>query len=257
MPRPSFRKILLRSTLVAAGSVVASLTIVITVVPLLGGVVDGNAWLMTVLCPILIAWPASAHTFWQRDQLKAANLELSRAHIRLAAAHAQLAEKASRDPMTGMLNRENFFAALDGSRRRSDRGALLIIDADHFKKINDTYGHQAGDEALQRIATAIAGSVRSNDIVGRIGGEEFAAILSGATLEEAALVAERIRSEVASLVFRPRDGRDVPLSVSIGGVRCTTEAGVAELMRTADRRLYEAKNAGRNRVVIDTEPLAA
>ncbi len=250
-------KILVKSTLVTLAAVVASLLVASTVVPMLGGVVDGNAWLMCVVCPLATAWPASAYTFWQSDRLRKANAELARAHAQLAAAHCHLAEKASRDHMTGMLNRESFFAALDRSRRKSDRGVLLIIDADHFKKINDTFGHLAGDDALLDIASAIARAVRSGDIVGRIGGEEFGAILVGASEAEASAVSERIRREVEQLKFRPLKGKEVPLTVSIGGVRCLPDANVADLMRVADRRLYEAKNRGRNLVVLDKDAAAA
>ena len=130
------------------------------VVPALGGSVDGNAWLMLTICPLTIAWPASAFTFWQSERLKNAHRDLARAHAQLAAAHRRLEEKASRDNMTGMLNRESFFAALDGSRRKTDRGALLIIDADHFKKINDNFGHLTGDTALLEIAAAISRAIR-------------------------------------------------------------------------------------------------
>ena len=90
---------------------------------------------------------------------------------------------------------------------RADRGALLIIDADHFKTINDNFGHLTGDEALLLIASAIGRGVRSGDILGRIGGEEFGAFLVGATQEEAKRVAERIRSEVELIRFQPDDER--------------------------------------------------
>ena len=127
------KSVFLKSTFVTAVSIVGSLALVLTIVPALGGVTGPLAWLMCVLCPLFIAFPLAFHTFWQSEKLKVAHDELTRAHAQLAAAHRRLSEKASRDEMTGMLNRENFFAALDGSRRKSDRGALLIIDADHFK----------------------------------------------------------------------------------------------------------------------------
>lgn len=249
------KTIALRSGFVAICSALASLLIVSVVVPALGGAVDGNALLMSVACPLLIAWPASAYTLWQQERLKMAHRDLARAHAQLAAAHRRLAEKATRDEMTGMLKRESFFATLDASRRRSDRGALLLIDADHFKKINDTHGHLAGDEALLEICTAIRRGVRESDVLGRIGGEEFATLLVGATADEARRVAERIRAEVEALRFSPTDGDVTPLTVSIGGILCGNGATVSELMRAADRRLYEAKNRGRNRAV--TEPMQA
>jgi diguanylate cyclase (GGDEF)-like protein len=244
-------RIFLKSTAVAFSSLFASLLLAITLVPTLGGVVDGNAWLMLTICPLAIAWPASAYTFWQGEKLKGAHRDLARAHAELAAAHRRLEEKASRDTMTGMLNRESFFGVLDGSRRKTDRGALLIIDADHFKKINDSYGHLTGDRALLEIAAAISSGVRAGDVLGRIGGEEFGAFLVGASDQEAIRVAERIRRAVEMIRFQPAEGRMLPLTVSIGGTRCRRDANVSELMRAADTRLYEAKGNGRNRAIFD------
>lgn len=250
-------KIFLKSTAVAFSSLVASLVIALILVPALGGVVDGNAWLMLTICPLAIAWPASAYTFWQSEKLTNAHRDLAKAHAELAATHRRLEEKASRDPMTGMLNRENFFAALDGSRRKTDRGALLIIDADHFKKINDSYGHLTGDKALLEIASAISAAVRTGDVLGRIGGEEFAAFLVGANDEEAVMIAERIRTAVEKISFQPVEGIHLSLTVSIGGTSCTYDANVSELMRAADLCLYEAKDGGRNRAIFDDSIPAA
>jgi diguanylate cyclase (GGDEF)-like protein len=244
-------RVLVKSGFVALASVVASLTLALTLVPALGGVVDGNAILMCTVCPLAIAWPASAYTFRQSERLKAAHRDLARTHAQLAAAHRRLADKAAHDDMTGMLNRESFFAALDGSRRKTDRGALLIVDADHFKAINDQFGHLTGDEALLLIAAAIRRGVRSGDVLGRIGGEEFCAFLAGADEGEARHVAERIRREVEMIRFRPVDERTVPLTVSIGGTICGAGATVSELMRSADRKLYEAKHGGRNLAIVD------
>lgn len=249
--------IVLKAAMVALVAVVGSLLAALTVVPMLGGTVDGNAWLMCIVCPLVTAFPASAYTFWQSARLKQAHRELARAHAQLAATHRRLAEKASRDYMTGMLNRESFFAALDGSRRSSDRGALLIIDADHFKKINDNFGHLTGDDALLEIAAAISRGVRAGDVLGRIGGEEFGAFLIGASEEQAAAVAERIRHEVEQIRFTPADAVQIPLTVSIGGTVCSLGATVSELMRAADRRLYEAKQRGRNLAIVASLPSAA
>lgn len=250
-------RIFLKSTAIAFSSVLASIAIAFVVAEALGGSVDGNAWVMLTVCPLAIAWPASAFTLWQSAKLKRAHRDLERAHAELAAAHSRLEEKSRRDPMTGMLNRETFFATLDRSRRRTDRGALLIIDADHFKKINDSFGHLTGDKALLEIAAAITRAVRSGDVLGRIGGEEFGAYLIGASDQEAKHVAERIRREVELIRFHPHDERMVPLTVSIGGTSCMTDANVSELMRAADKRLYEAKNRGRNLAIFDAGVSAA
>ena len=251
------KRIILKSTLVAIASVVASILIAAVVVSVLGGSLDGNAWAMLIICPLMVAWPASAYAFWQSAKLKSTLHELERAHAELAAAHSSLEEKSRRDPMTGMLNRDTFFVALERSRRKTDSGALLIIDADHFKKINDSFGHLTGDKALLEIADAIKRAVRAEDLLGRIGGEEFAAFLGGATDEEAMRVAERIRSEVELIRFQPEEGRVVPLTVSIGGTLCVPEANLSELMRAADKRLYEAKNGGRNLAIVDRSILVA
>src|SRR5690606_14049972 len=133
----------------------------------------------------------------------------------------------------------------------------LIIDADHFKRINDNYGHLTGVRALLEIAAAIRIAVRADDILGRVGGEEFAALLAGASEDEAARVAERIRREVEQIRFMPDDERVLSLTVSIGGTICIPEASVSELMRAADKRLYEAKNRGRNLAILDGISAAA
>lgn len=250
-------RILLKSIGVAFSSVLASIILALVLVPAFGGAVEGTAWVMLIACPLVIAGPVSAYTFWQNDKLRRAHKALARAHAELAAAHRKLEEKSRRDPMTGMLNRETFFAALDRSRRKTDRGALLIIDADHFKRINDGFGHLTGDRALLDIAAAIARAVRSGDVLGRIGGEEFAAYLIGASADEARQVAERVRREVEMVSFRPANDQVVPLTVSIGGTLCQPEANVSDLMRVADKHLYLAKNRGRNLAIVEEELVAA
>ncbi len=252
------KQVFAKAALTAIASASISLLLVLTLVPALGGVVEGNALLMTILCPLVIAFPASAYTFWQKKKLDDAIADLTATHAALAGAHAELAgaherlsEKARHDDMTGLLNREAFFDALKGSRRRTDTGVLLIVDADHFKYINDTHGHAQGDVALLMIAEAIRAGVRADDIVGRIGGEEFAAFLGGASKEDALLVAERIRLGVEGLRFSPGDGKYLPLSVSIGAAHLRPHLSWSQLMREADSRLYEAKARGRNRVVFD------
>ncbi len=215
-----------------------------------------NGWLTSTLCSLVIAGPSSAYTFWQKERLALTYAKLRTAHAELADAHRKLKEKSRHDDMTGLLNRESFFAVLDGTRGKVDRGALLIIDADHFKKINDSYGHPTGDGALLEIAAAIRRGVRKGDILGRIGGEEFAALLDGASDVEARHVAERIRREVELTPFRP-DENAIPLTVSIGGTKCESGASVSDLMRAADRRLYEAKQRGRNLAILEPVHAAA
>ena len=250
-------RIFLRSAIVTLTSVAFSLLIALTVAPGLGVPVSRTTWLICAAFPMALAWPVSAYAIWRAERLERAHRHLARIHARLVAAHNRLAVKASRDDMTGMFNRENFLAALARSHRQSARGVLLIIDADHFKAINDNFGHLAGDKALTLIASAIRRGLRDGDIAGRIGGEEFGAFLVDAAEKEGRRVADRIRHEVEQILFRPVGERPVLLTVSIGGITCAPGAEVSELMRAADRQLYEAKHRGRNLTIFDTGMSAA
>ncbi|MCB1420513.1 MAG: GGDEF domain-containing protein [Notoacmeibacter sp.] len=202
------------------------------------------------LLPAIVAFVVSYAVSMRNHELNRALADLDSANRQLARAYEMLKKKSNMDSMTGMLNREAFFEALERLRRKSDAGALLIVDADHFKAINDNYGHLTGDEALLAITDAIVKSVSDCDILGRIGGEEFAVYLAGASPTDASAVAERIRSAVEALHFEPRTNVVRALSVSIGGTLIKPGASISEMMREADSRLYEAKNAGRNRVVL-------
>lgn len=250
------RRILARATLVALMSVVVSLLLMLSLVTAFGYELRTVPVLMALICPLLVAFPVSFHSFRQKQKLSDAlaeltcvHEELATAYARLAETHARLAEQARHDGMTGLLNREAFMAALKSSRRRTDGGALLLVDADHFKQINDRHGHQAGDDALVQIADAIRKGVRKDDLVARIGGEEFAVFLNGTDEDEALIAAERIRLGVEAIRFWPKSGTVLPLSVSIGAVRMEPGASWPQMMREANRRLYEAKQQGRNRVV--------
>lgn len=171
----------------------------------------------------------------------------------LAEANRKLGIVAATDGLTACLNRTAFTTLVDtclsAAARRSGHmmGALLIIDADRFKIINDTYGHQNGDAALALIAKALRASVRSGDSVGRIGGEEFGVFLPGVDRTVADAVAERLRRAVENIDFAV-DGRPHSLSISIGGVVFDRWARFEDLFRQADASLYAAKKAGRNSV---------
>jgi diguanylate cyclase (GGDEF)-like protein len=125
-----------------------------------------------------------------------------------------------------------------------------MIDLDHFKSVNDTHGHLAGDAVLKEAARRISNAVRSYDFVGRYGGEEFLAVLSNCTLEELEIVAERIRSAVAETAIATKT-TNINVTVSVGGVVALDKTPDLELLSAADSALYEAKRAGRNRVIID------
>jgi diguanylate cyclase (GGDEF)-like protein len=124
-----------------------------------------------------------------------------------------------------------------------------MIDVDHFKKVNDTYGHAVGDIALRKIAGALQRSVRSIDVVGRLGGEEFVAVLPETGEESAAHVAERLRADVASEKIAVDELQNLSLTISIGGAILIPGETLTQLLTRADQSLYQAKAAGRNRVV--------
>ncbi len=169
----------------------------------------------------------------------------------LRAANEQLERLAERDGLTGLYNHRRFQQALSQEVSRCSRtGApmsLLMVDVDHFKRVNDLLGHPAGDEVLRGVADRIARAVRAIDLCARYGGEEFAVVLPGATLAEASFVAERVRAAVETTMndvpARP------PVTVSVGLATWPGDGGsVADVLAAADRALYAAKNAGRNRV---------
>ena len=169
-------------------------------------------------------------------------------------AHRQLIEISRLDPLTQADNRRALMESLELELRRSHRYhhpfALLFLDIDHFKEINDRYGHTFGDKVLQRIVRVARGQVRPPDIIGRYGGEEFAIGLVECSLEGAQRIAERIRLRVAesSIVW---EENVASVTVSIGIALLTPEVGRVEtLIDHADRALYEAKAGGRNRVKI-------
>ena len=165
---------------------------------------------------------------------------------------AGLKESASRDSLTGLYNHGRIEEFLEYEIRRKRRSGELLCfvmaDVDHFKMVNDTYGHQAGDDALRGITMLLNKALREGDILGRYGGEEFAIILNASKVPEAAAFCERIRTMVEATDFNC-DGHMVKLTMSLGFVCATTEGSVPfDIVRRADRALYEAKNGGRNTV---------
>ncbi|KQX40559.1 hypothetical protein ASD04_07550 [Devosia sp. Root436] len=170
----------------------------------------------------------------------------------LAITNRRLGLVARTDSLTACLNRGAFtgkVGTLLTQRAHGSSGALLMIDADNFKAINDLFGHDAGDEALTIIARSIRTILRAGDLVGRMGGEEFGVYLPDVDQHSAEAVAERIRRSVNLAVFAP-DGKQRSLSVSIGGVAFEGPASFSDLFRIADQRLYGAKQTGRNRVAV-------
>jgi diguanylate cyclase (GGDEF)-like protein len=186
----------------------------------------------------------------------AGTMFLAREMHRRADAEDKLEELATTDALTGLRNRRKFDEALDNEWRRARRHktplSLLMIDADHFKAYNDTYGHQAGDQVLIGIAICISDSVkRAGDCVARYGGEEFAVLLPGMASADAMMIAETIRRKVQGWSEEP-----VISTVSIGIASVTPEAAMecANFISAADKALYAAKAAGRNCCVLAPSP---
>lgn len=173
----------------------------------------------------------------------------------------RLKQMASTDPLTGCLNRRAFFEQLEKAISRAKRYhqplSLLAMDIDHFKSTNDTYGHPGGDAALQKFTLAVTDMLRTSDILGRLGGEEFAVILPVIDGDKAIEVAQRIRAAVAAMDI-PHDGRTIRLTVSIGVTTLEVSGcDLSRILKDSDTALYEAKQQGRNRVVWRTGVLPA
>lgn len=174
-----------------------------------------------------------------------------------------LCELSRKDPLTGLANRRNFLSVLereiDGVARSGEPALLLMLDIDHFKNINDTYGHIAGDQVLQAVAKCLARCIRPMDSVARYGGEEFAVVLPNCLVSVGEAVAERIRLTVESLTIPVGPVSSVRATISIGGayapawVRSTAPLWIER----ADSLLYRAKALGRNRVCIDHQQAIA
>ena len=169
---------------------------------------------------------------------------------------AELREMAATDFLTGLANRRHFLARLEQElariqRLEKHRASVLMLDSDHFKRVNDTFGHATGDKVLRHLAVLMQKGLRKVDIAGRVGGEEFAIILPGADLPAAEVFAERLRKKVAGTPMAQED-RAIPLTVSIGvtGMKASDTSADDALVR-ADRALYRAKECGRNKVTVE------
>lgn len=171
------------------------------------------------------------------------------------AAQERLAYQANFDALTGLANRHHFWTRLQGMLRRASIDgsgiSLCVFDVDHFKDINDRFGHAAGDEVLEAVGNIVRAELRSNDIAGRLGGDEFSFVLAATDENEAARVAERIRERLCTMAFGMASGSTFTVTATFGVVGSEPDQDVKAFMEAADRALYRAKSAGRNRVFVE------
>lgn len=173
--------------------------------------------------------------------------KLSGARIGLLRAMEETQLQAATDSLTGLLNRRSFEQQFAGLRRGNPLLSIAIADLDHFKQLNDTYGHESGDRALRLFAQTLAGSVRSQDIVSRHGGEEFVIALPDCTVESARVVLDGIRGRLAAAIVVA----GLPhFTVSIGAIEALPQEDLPTLISRADQALFRAKRDGRDRVVV-------
>ncbi len=169
----------------------------------------------------------------------------------------RILQLANTDTLTGLLNRRAFMERMEQEMSRAQREkkplSLIFADIDHFKRVNDTYGHQVGDLVLQRFTDQLKTSARPYDFLGRYGGEEFLVCLPRADGLQAASVAERMRGQIEDMeIMLPDDARSIRITASFGTASCSIEPGgnVDLLIKKADDALYRAKEEGRNRVCV-------
>ena len=173
--------------------------------------------------------------------------------------YQELKELSFRDHLTGIFNRNYFYQAAEiehkKQRREENRLCLLMLDIDHFKAVNDTYGHLIGDDILRKISNNISEVIRDTDILARYGGEEFIVLLVNSSIADAKQIAEKIRLKVSEDIFQIKDGEfvmEVNTTISIGVSLVRKEdANIASAISLADKALYEAKNKGRNQVKVN------
>jgi diguanylate cyclase (GGDEF)-like protein len=179
--------------------------------------------------------------------------ELTRRNQELEAINVELTRSATTDPLTGLLNRRHFMRRAHEEVRRAQRYercfGVIMLDIDHFKRVNDSLGHLAGDEVLVTVSSVLRASLRDTDLLARFGGEEFILGLPETGPTGAAVVAERVRSLIAAAPM-PRLSETITVSVGASALPTTGVESIEQLIQLADAALYRAKSEGRNRAVI-------
>lgn len=236
LPKQAWLWIYRKTFMIVGLSVAASVVATVMFMGTFSAGVDMPGLLIAILMPVALGGPMTLICAIGTEKMRHANRQLTRL--------------ATLDGLTGLFNRRAFTVAVEKyCTTRHRRGVLLVIDVDHFKSVNDRFGHDQGDEALCDIAHAVGLAVGDAGIAGRMGGEEFGVYLPALGLEQAEHVADGIRKAISGLAFAP-DSIVVPLSVSIGGASHDRPMLFRELYREADSRLYSAKQRGRDCVAL-------
>lgn len=246
-----------------AGSRTAAVFLVAWTLYLLGVIVWAGRWLGLMEPSGWTDWPIAIGS-----ALEAALLSLALAwRIRLLRRERKELQEAGeqyqrlmlQDELTGVLNRRGFGRQLESMLEQRRGVALVVLDVDHFKRFNDTWGHPAGDAVLRKLGALLKATIRTGDVAARIGGEEFVLLLDHARESEALAVAERLRRAFEATVFEPRQGSPVSCTLSVGIAVSRPGDTPGGLLERADALLYAAKRSGRNRVMSrhDGEDLSA
>lgn len=202
--------------------------------------VDWPYWAFAVISPAAVTATISIVLVRQIE----ANGRLA---AQLLETQSDLLARASRDELTGVMNRAAFYR--DAAAYADEAPAcVLLADIDHFKAINDEHGHAAGDEALRLVASTLRAALRPGDLLGRVGGEEFAILLCGLPFGLGMAIAERARGAIDGLQFLSPDGDPIALSISVGVAPYRAGWSLDNALAQADAAMYGAKRSGRNRV---------
>jgi len=241
-----------QTAIISAIAVLVSVTFTGTIYFLFFGM-DERFWPainMAFLIPWAITIPLGFHMSKQRFKLVGLTNRLKEVQNNLRQANKALEQRANFDGMTGLLSRDSFFGQLEQMRADEKANVLMIVDVDHFKKINDNFGHPIGDQALILLGKVFRKTLRKNDLVGRIGGEEFGIFLPETSAPEGQIIGEIIRHEIENTIFEPYHNMRHVITVSIGVTDVAPHQERGALMGNADTALFTAKRRGRNQVVL-------
>lgn len=248
-----YRYVIARAALTAILSLVASFCISYAVVPLLGGRLEGAGLIMTLVLPVVIAFPASAVHFWQfettrrlKNELCRALTEIDEVNSRLVKVNLELVRERSHDPLTRLLTQDVFDQRLQDQPDQPDIGQLVKLRVDGIAALRRQYGGTVADAAIFAAAAAIRRALRPVDFAGRVGDHEFAIFMPGSTPILASLAVSSV-SKAVELVHLPFDGNGhLPTTVSAGGVECAPGFAIEAAWAAVDTELERSTSQGGN-----------